>query len=205
MGFGIHLIDPRTQVALSPIYPLDRQRNAEGLRRRIGTSETGSANRPADQGELPPLVLSELRLLTMEKFDSICLLTIILAGDSRLTNSFKQTDLIPVGTRIRTRMVMDPWMKPQLLNLLQESTQRAGNPKLLTADLAETLAEYAAGNPRVMMNLAAECLSIGQRKESVQLDAGLFFELFPLQVCKSPLAEKLQAALFAKKSRNHAL
>ncbi len=129
--------------------------------------------------EMQPIVLSELRLLTMEKFDSVCLLTIVLAGDSRLTNSFKKTDLIPVGTRMRTRLIMEPWMKPQLLNLLQESTQRAGNPKLLSAELAETLAEHAAGNPRVMMNLASECLSIGMKKEVVQLDAGLFFELFP--------------------------
>lgn len=129
--------------------------------------------------EMQPVVLSELRLLTMEKFDSVCLLTIVLVGDSRLTNSFKQSNLIPVGTRMRTRLMMEPWTKPQLVNLLQESTIRAGNSKLLTPELAETLAEHAVGNPRVMMNLAAECLSIGVRKESVQLDAGLFFELFP--------------------------
>lgn len=129
--------------------------------------------------EMQSSVLSELRLLTMEKFDSVCLLTIVLAGDSRLTHSFKQTDLIPVGTRMRTRLLMEPWMKPQLLNLLQESTSRAGNSKLLSLELAETLVEHAAGNPRVMMNLAAECLSIGMRKEAVQLDVGLFFELFP--------------------------
>jgi general secretion pathway protein A len=129
--------------------------------------------------EMPAAVLSELRLLTMEKFDSICLLTIVLAGDSRLTQSFKQTDLIPIGTRMRTRLVMEPWMKPQLIHLLQESIQRAGNASLLTQELTETLAEHAVGNPRVMMNLAAECLAIGIRREATQLDAGLFFELFP--------------------------
>jgi len=129
--------------------------------------------------EMHSAVLSELRLLTMEKFDSVCLLSIVLAGDSRLTNSFKQADLIPVGTRMRTRLMIEPWMKPQLIHLLQESTQRAGNPKLITGELAETLAEHAAGNPRVMMNLAAECLSIGLKKEVLTLDVGLFFELFP--------------------------
>ena len=108
--------------------------------------------------EMPLAVLSELRLLTMEKFDSVSLLTILLAGDSRLTNSFKDVNLIPLGTRIRTRLVMEPLMKSQLIDLITESVNRAGNSILLTSDLAETLAEHAPGNPRVMMNLAAECL-----------------------------------------------
>ena len=129
--------------------------------------------------EMPLAVLSELRLLTMEKFDSVSLLTILLAGDSRLTNSFKDVNLIPLGTRIRTRLVMEPLMKSQLIDLLTESVNRAGNSKLLTPDLAETLAEHAAGNPRVMMNLAAECLALGLQNEGSELDQKLFFQLFP--------------------------
>ena len=109
------------------------------------------------------------------------LLTVILAGDTRLTNAFKKEDLIPLGTRMRTRFVMEVWTKPQLIELLQDGIKQAGNPKLLSAGLIETLAEHAAGSPRVMMNLAAECLSIGALKESVQLDEGLFFDLFPPQ------------------------
>lgn len=131
--------------------------------------------------EMPPLVLSELRLLSMEKFDSACLLTVVLAGDSRLTNAFKQSSLIPLGTRIRTRLAMEPWMKNQLMELLQESTKRAGNPKLLSPNLAETIAEHAAGNPRIMMNLASECLALGIRKETTQLDESLFFDLYQTQ------------------------
>ena len=131
--------------------------------------------------EVPTKVLSELRLLSMEKFDSASLLTIVLAGDSRLTNSFKEEDLIPLGTRMRTRLIMEPWMKPQLIELLREGIKQAGNPNLLTAPLIETLAEHAAGSPRVLMNLAGECLAIGMMKEATQLDEGLFFELFPPQ------------------------
>lgn len=131
--------------------------------------------------EVPTKVLSELRLLSMEKFDSASLLTVILAGDSRLTNAFKEEDLIPLGTRIRTRLVMEPWMKPQLVELLKEGLRHAGNPNLMTAALIETLTEHAAGSPRVLMNLAGECLAIGMMKESPQLDEGLFFELFPPQ------------------------
>jgi type II secretory pathway predicted ATPase ExeA len=129
--------------------------------------------------EMPLAVLSELRLLTMEKFDSVSLLTILLAGDSRLTNSFKDVNLIPLGTRIRTRMMMEPLMKSQLVDLLIESVNRAGNSDLLAPELTETLAEHAAGNPRVMMNLAAECLALGAQNEVTRLDQKLFFQLFP--------------------------
>lgn len=129
--------------------------------------------------EVPSPVLSELRLLSMEKFDSQNLLTIVLAGDTRLTSAFKQANLIALGTRMRTRLLLEPWTKSQLLELLQESTKRAGNPNLLSHGLAETLAEHAAGTPRVMMNLASECLAMGLMKESAHLDEALFFDLYP--------------------------
>ena len=74
---------------------------------------------------------------------------------------------------------MEAWSKPQLMELLAESVKRAGNAELITKELIETLAEHSIGNPRVMMNLAAECLSAGMRKESVRLNDSLFFELFP--------------------------
>jgi general secretion pathway protein A len=129
--------------------------------------------------EMQASVLSELRLLSMDKFDSSSLLSIILCGDSRLTNAFKESNLIPLGTRIRTRLLMEAWSKSQLIELLTESVKRAGNSGLITKELAETLAEHAMGNPRVMMNLAAECLSMAEKKEKMKLDEGLFFELFP--------------------------
>lgn len=161
----------------------------KALRERWRAHTDSSLLRPVlmidEAQEMQPAVLRELRLLSMEKFDSVCLLTIILAGDSRLTHAFKQPDLVPLGTRIRTRLVMESWMKPQLIELLQESTKRAGNPGLLSADLTETLADHAAGNPRVMMNIAAECLAAGIKKETMQLDSGLFFEIFPLSQAQS--------------------
>jgi type II secretory pathway predicted ATPase ExeA len=129
--------------------------------------------------EVPPAVLSELRLLSMEKFDSASLLTVVLAGDTRLTAAFKQSSLVSLGTRMRTRLVLEPWTKAQLMELLQESVKRAGNPNLLTSVLAETLAEHAAGTPRVMMNLASECLAMGLLKEADKLDESIFFDLYP--------------------------
>lgn len=135
--------------------------------------------------EVPHAVLSELRLLSMEKFDSSSLLTVVLAGDMRLTNAFKQEHLIPLGTRMKTRLIMELWTKQQLTELLKESIRLAGNPNLLTLGLLETLVDHAAGSPRVLMNLAGECLAIGMYKEAVQLDEGIFFDLFPTQSAAS--------------------
>ena len=143
--------------------------------------------------EVPSAVLSEIRMLTMDKYDSSSLLTVILAGDTRLTNAFKEEDLIPLGTRMRTRFVMEAWTKSQLIELLKDGIKQAGNPNLLSPGLTETLAEHAAGSPRVMMNLAAECLAIGALKETVQLDECLFFDLFPPQRSAASIRRKSDA------------
>jgi type II secretory pathway predicted ATPase ExeA len=146
--------------------------------------------------EVPPPVLSELRLLSMEKFDSESLLTVVLAGDTRLTNAFKQENLISLGTRMRTRLTLEPWTKAQLQELLQECTKRAGNPGLLSQGLVETLAEHAAGTPRVMMNLASDCLAMGLMKETAHLDEGIFFDLYP---ASNPASGRKKSALHATK------
>lgn len=54
----VHLIDPRTQAQLAPLYPVDRKRNAEGLRRRIGSPVTEKSEQVGTStgGELPPLL-----------------------------------------------------------------------------------------------------------------------------------------------------
>ena len=50
----VSLVDPRTDAVLSPLYPVDRKRNAEGLRRRIGPP---NASRPTEKTDsIPPLL-----------------------------------------------------------------------------------------------------------------------------------------------------
>lgn len=51
----VHLIDPRTQACLAPLYPLDRLKNASGLRRAMGPV-TAAASAPMPSDELPPLL-----------------------------------------------------------------------------------------------------------------------------------------------------
>jgi transposase InsO family protein len=58
----VHLVDPRTQACLTPLYPLDRRKNAEGLRRRLGPPELLSSEPSVildlekKTGEWPPLL-----------------------------------------------------------------------------------------------------------------------------------------------------
>lgn len=129
--------------------------------------------------EMPSTVLSELRLMVSQKFDSEMLLTIVICGDNRLHQRLRSPDLVPLGTRIRTRLHLEANTKIELVNLLRESCRRAGNDELMTAELMETLAEHAAGNPRILMTLAAEVLSLGCKKELRNLGAGLYLEAYP--------------------------
>jgi transposase InsO family protein len=53
----VHLIDPRTQAMLTPIYPLDRKKNAEGLRKRIGPPNPNpDAIAEKSEDVIPPLL-----------------------------------------------------------------------------------------------------------------------------------------------------
>lgn len=53
----VHLIDSRTQAMLAPLYPLDRMKNAEGLRRSLGSNEAKKAENGGDHEEsIPPLL-----------------------------------------------------------------------------------------------------------------------------------------------------
>lgn len=50
----VSLVDPRTDAVLAPLYPTDRTRNAEGLRKKIGTADSSAA--APDKTSTPPLL-----------------------------------------------------------------------------------------------------------------------------------------------------
>jgi general secretion pathway protein A len=128
--------------------------------------------------EMDVRVLSELRLLSSRRFDSQIILTTVLCGDTRLLDKLRNRELIPLGNRMRTRLLLERWSIEDLEALLEECLKRAGAPKLMTAQLVRTLAEHAAGNPRIMMNLAGELLMLGAKQERKQLDEKLYLEAF---------------------------
>ncbi len=134
-------------------------------------------------------VLNELRLLTSLQFDSRTLLTVILAGDLRLTNKLKQDELLPLGSRIRVRLYTEHASSEHLLACLHYLLEGAGNPTLMTTPLMQTLCEHAMGNYRVLCVMANDLLSLALKRELPQLDEKLYFDCFA-QSASQPLKHR---------------
>jgi len=128
--------------------------------------------------EMPPAVLNELRLLTSDKFDSRSLLSVVLAGDARLNNKLMREDLLPLSSRIRIRLALEPSDRDTLVRLLVHLVSEAGNASLMTPELTKTLAEHAMGNPRILCATAAELLAAAAHQEISVLDEKLYLEHF---------------------------
>jgi general secretion pathway protein A len=128
--------------------------------------------------EMPPVVLSELRLLASTHFDSRALLSVVLAGDGRLTDLFRREELRPLGSRLRSRLTLEYATREELRACLEHLLAAAGNPSLLTAELMTTLCEHALGNYRVLTTMADELLAVAARRELPQLDEKLYLEVF---------------------------
>ena len=123
-------------------------------------------------------VLSELRILASKDFDSKQLLCVVFAGDARLPERLRTAELLPLGSRIRRRLVFDYASRDELLACLDHLLETAGNPSLMTTELKTTLADHAAGNYRVMMNLADELLTVAADRDLPRLDEKLFLDVF---------------------------
>jgi general secretion pathway protein A len=123
-------------------------------------------------------VLNELRILASKDFDSRQLLCVVFAGDSRFPERLRSAELLPLGSRIRRRLVLDYACRDELLACLDHVLAAAGNPSLMTAELKATLADHSAGNYRVLMNLADELLAAAAERELPRLDEKLFLEVF---------------------------
>lgn len=128
--------------------------------------------------EAPTAVLNELRILASKDLDSKQLLCVVFAGDARLPERFRSPELLPLGSRIRRRFAFDYASRDELLACLDHLLVAAGNPALMTAELKATLAEHAAGNYRVLMNLADELLTAAADRDLPRLDEKLFFDVF---------------------------
>lgn len=123
-------------------------------------------------------VLSELRLLTSKDFDTRALLCVVFAGDSRLPERFRRPELMPLGSRIRRRLCLEPASRDELIACLDHLLAAAGNSALMSAKLKSTVVEYAAGNYRIMMHIADELLAAGAERNAPQLDEKLYMEVF---------------------------
>ena len=128
--------------------------------------------------EMSPAVLSELRLMASARFDSQTLLCVILAGDARLPEKLRREELIPLGSRIRTRLVTEAASRDELQACLQHLLDTAGNASLMTPALQHTLCDHAIGNYRLLTTLAAELLAVAAQRDLPQLDEKLYLDVF---------------------------
>jgi type II secretory pathway predicted ATPase ExeA len=123
-------------------------------------------------------VLNELRLLSSVELDSRNILAVVLAGDNRLPDKLRQTNLLPLESRIRIRHHLDKRPQSELIQILSEAIRQAGSSELLTAGLIQTLAEHSMGNLRAMMLMANDLLETAAETGQRQLDENLFFEVY---------------------------
>jgi general secretion pathway protein A len=164
------------------LSPHNRWAGSRVLRERWLAHIEASLLRPVllidEAQEMKPPVLNELRLLCAAELDARALLTVVLAGDARLTEKFRGVDLLPLGSRIRVRLTLQPASPHELLEHLRHALTQAGNPRLMTKELMTTLCEHAAGNHRILMTMAGELLDTATQRELAQLDEKLYLDVF---------------------------
>ncbi len=136
--------------------------------------------------EMSPAALCELRLMASARFDSQPLLCVVLAGDARLIDKLRREELIPLGSRIRTRLATEHASREELLAGLNHLLAGAGNASLMTPALRHTLCDHAAGNYRILTTMAAELLAAATQRELPQFDEKLYLEVFAQPEAPAP-------------------
>ena len=202
------LTHPQSQVAdfyreLGDLFgvalkPHNRWNGFKALRERWLAHLDSTLLRPVllidEAQEMPPLVLSELRLLTSAHFDSRALLSVVLAGDHRLAELLRRDELRPLGSRIRTRLTLEYASREELRAGLEHLLETAGHATLMTAELKSTLCEHALGNYRVLTTMAAELLAVAAQRELAQLDEKLYLDVFAPPRSTAPAKARRLAA-----------
>ena len=164
------------------LRPHNRWGGFKALRERWLGHLDGTLLRPVllidEAQEMQAGVLNELRLLSSMQFDSRNLLSVVFAGDGRLNSKLRRDELLPLGSRIRTRLIMEYASRDELADCLNHLLTSAGNARLMTTQLAATLCDHAVGNYRVLTGMAGELLATAAQRELTQLDEKLFLELY---------------------------
>jgi len=165
-----------------PLQVHNRWSGFKALRARWADHITTTLTRPVlvldEAQEALSTVFTELRTLASKDLDTRQLLCVVLAGDARLVERLRSPELLPLGSRIRRRLVLDYATRDVLLACLDHLLEAAGNPGLMTTELKATLADHAAGNYRVLMNLSDELLTVALDRELPRLDEKLYLDVF---------------------------
>jgi general secretion pathway protein A len=178
------------------LTPSNRWGGFKALRERWKAHVASSRIRPVllvdEAQEMTPDVLGELRILSSADLDAKSLLTVVLSGDGRLLELLRQEQLVPLGTRIRTRLITEPASREELLELLSHALLKAGNATLMTTELKDTLVDHSAGNFRLLMSMSAELLAYGMAHEVEQLDEKCYLEVYQPKQARPVLKKKVK-------------
>ena len=164
------------------LTPWNRWGGFKALRERWRAHLASSRIKPVllvdEAQEMSPEVLNELRILSSADFDARSLLTVVLSGDGRLLERLRHPDLVPLASRIRTRLSTEAASREELSELLNHALIKAGNAAMMTTELQDTLVDHAAGNYRLLMTMGGELLAYGMAHEAAQLDEKSYLEVF---------------------------
>jgi general secretion pathway protein A len=178
------------------LTPHNRWSGFKALRERWRVHVASSRIRPVllvdEAQEMSPDVLGELRILSSADFDAKSLLTVVFSGDGRLLELLRHEDLVPLGTRIRTRLVTEAASPEELLELLRNAIEKAGNATLMTAELMDALVDHSAGNYRLLMIMGAELLAYGMANDVAQLDEKCYLEVFQPKQSRPAIKKKVR-------------
>lgn len=181
-----------------PLRPHNRWVGFRSLRDKWMAHIEGTLTRPVllvdEAQEMHHQVLAELRLLTQTRFDSRCILAVVLAGDQRLLARLSTPDLLPLQSRIRSRLLLDVATPADLRACLVHRMSRAGNAALMTDELLDALCEHALGNHRSLVVMADELLAHAARRELERLDEKLYFEVYNPPAAASAKETKRRAS-----------
>ncbi len=165
-----------------PLRPHNRWGGFRALREKWSLHIESTLMRPIllvdEAQEMHPAVLSELRILAATHFDSRNILGVVLAGDGRLLRKLQREELLPLGSRMRARLSLEPATSESLHDCLTHLMKGAGNAKLFSRELVAVLCDHALGNYRVLVTLANELLSAAVQREADVLDEKLYLEVF---------------------------
>jgi general secretion pathway protein A len=164
------------------LRPHNRWAGFRTLRERWQTHIDATLLRPVllvdEAQQMSAAVMTELRVLASTRLDTRIILTVVLAGDSRLLERLRQEELLPLGSRLRNRLPLDYANRDELLACLRHRLRAAGNASLMSSELMTTLVEHAGGNYRVLMNLGSDLLAAAAQREVECIDEKLYFEIF---------------------------
>ena len=165
-----------------PLTPHNRWAGATALREKWRAHIENAGVRPVlivdEAQETRTSVLNELRLLATAELDAATILTVVLAGDDRLTERLRTPEILPLGSRIGARLRLESASDDDLRASLARRMSEAGAPKLMSDELVATLAAHAGGNYRILTTMAYQLLGAAAHRKRERLDQGLYLEVF---------------------------